>query len=293
MSGVLSGSLTWLDGVCVYVVGDNLQAWITLIRSQFLLLLTMSTTKTSNLKPQAPVSSLAATLSTLPSEESSDQSLDQRAPAAEPKSLDSYASVFPITASLSNLFSSTDCLSDDPEHLLAEQDLLLNPNNELQWLNHIRNLTDSVHRDIQDERDKASESDIRILGSKLASQVGRKGYRILVSVYERCLIYFPQSFTLWRDYLQMRQSFVLGKPKNKFNPNVNKKRRQDGSNGEGLNVLDFILKTDDELEDNERDMDGGHWEACLESSVGWCEWKALASAHERALIWLPKVCLFT
>ncbi|KAG0149688.1 hypothetical protein CROQUDRAFT_73826 [Cronartium quercuum f. sp. fusiforme G11] len=207
----------------------------------------------------------------------------------EPKTLDAYSNLFPITASLSTLFASSDCLSDDPEHLLAEQDLLLNPNNETQWITHLSNLTDSVHRDIQEQRAKANEIDIRLLGSKLASEVGRKGYRILVSAYERCLIYFPQSFKLWRDYLQMRQSFVLGKPKNKFNPNVNKKRRQDGSNGEGLNVLDYLLKNDNELEDNERDMDGGDWDGELDSTLGWSEWKALASAHERALIWLPKM----
>lgn len=205
------------------------------------------------------------------------------------KTLDSFTSIFPITASLSDLFNSIECLSNDPEHLLAEQDLLINPNNQTQWINHIKNLTESIHREILEQRGKADETEIDLLGQKLSSEIGRKGYQILVSVYERCLIYFPQSFQLWKDYLEMRQSFILGKPSHKFNPKVNKKRRADGTNGEGLNVLDYLMKKDEELEENERDMDGGQWEGWLDSNLGWCEWKALASAHERALIWLPKM----
>ncbi|KAI9623400.1 hypothetical protein H4Q26_014568 [Puccinia striiformis f. sp. tritici PST-130] len=34
---------------------------------------------------------------------------------------------------------------------------------------------------------------------------------------------------------------------------------------------------------------GGAWTGHLDSGLGYCEWKALASAHERSLIWLPQM----
>ncbi|EGG12479.1 uncharacterized protein MELLADRAFT_101602 [Melampsora larici-populina 98AG31] len=52
------------------------------------------------------------------------------------------------------------------------------------------------------------------------------------------------------------------------------------------NVLDHLMKKDKGLEENERDR---QWEGWLDSHLGWCEWKALASAHECAFIWLPKL----
>ncbi|MBW0483088.1 hypothetical protein O181_022803 [Austropuccinia psidii MF-1] len=207
------------------------------------------------------------------------------------KDFESYRCLFPIAASLSTLFSSTAALSSNSEHLLVEQDLLTNPSNESLWISHIQALTEVVHRQILEERGKSSELDIRLLGNRLASEPGRRGYQLLVSVYERCLIYLPQSFKIWRDYLQMRQSFILGEPKKRFAVSANKKRVHQGdANGENLSVLDYISKPDSEIEDNERDMDGGGgWTGALDGGLGWIEWKALASAHERSLRWLPQM----
>lgn len=40
----------------------------------------------------------------------------------------------------------------------------------------------------------------------------------------------------------------------------------------------------------EEGQDAEQWEGGLDGIVGWEEWKSLAAAFERALMWLPKVC---
>ncbi|WAR64001.1 hypothetical protein PtB15_16B160 [Puccinia triticina] len=157
--------------------------------------------------------------------------------------------VFPIASDLGRLLQSAQLsLSSNPEHLLIEQDLLTNPNNQQRWASYIQTLTQELEREIREERGK---HDSRLLGTKLASEQGRRAYQILVSVYERALIYFPRSFTLWNDYLQLRQSFILGQPAKKFKPSSNKKKQKTNADGgDSLSVLD---------------------------------------AHERSLTWLPQM----
>ncbi|KAI7936019.1 hypothetical protein MJO29_015322 [Puccinia striiformis f. sp. tritici] len=208
--------------------------------------------------------------------------------------MEEYRSLFPITSNLNKLLKSDIALSNEPEHLLIEQDLLTNPENQSLWISYIERLTEELQRDITDQRGKSNETQIRLLGAKLDSAQGRRAYQILVSVYERALIYFPKSFKLWRDYLQLRQSFILGQPAKKFNLAPNKKKnpqlKSAGGGDQALTVLDYISKPDSQLDDNERDMDGGGaWTGHLDSGLGYCEWKALASAHERSLIWLPQM----
>lgn len=213
--------------------------------------------------------------------------------AVEAKGYGSYQELLPITSDLAKLLKSTIGLSEDPEHLLIEQDLLTNPTNESLWISYIHRLMEEFDRKMKEQRGRSTELDRRLLGHKLDSVLGRRVYQILVSVYERSLIYFPRSFKLWRDYLSMRHSFILGQPKKKFNLTVNKKRARqahDDSSGQELSVLDYISKTEAELDDNERDLDGGgSWSGNLDSGLGWLEWKAVASAHERSLMWLPQM----
>ncbi|KAA1067564.1 pre-mRNA-splicing factor syf1 [Puccinia graminis f. sp. tritici] len=202
--------------------------------------------------------------------------------------MEELRSLFPITSDLKKLLQTTQLtLSNQPEHLLIEQDLLTNPNNQSLWNSYIHRLTEELEREIKEQRGKATQIENQLLGNKLETETGRRAYQILVSVYERALIYFPKSFKLWKDYLQLRQAFILGQPKKKFNPSSNKKKQP---NDRSLTVLDHISKSDDQLEDNERDMDGGGgWSGHLDGGLGWLEWKALASAHERSLTWLPQM----
>ncbi|PLW13792.1 hypothetical protein PCANC_19535 [Puccinia coronata f. sp. avenae] len=193
--------------------------------------------------------------------------------------------LFPIAADLNALLQSESALSQQPEHLLIEQDLLTNPNNQQQWLSYIQALTEETERTIKDQRGKTNETELKLLGNKLCSEEGRRSYQILVSVYERALFYFPRSFKLWNDYLKLRHSYILGQPSKPFVLTSNKKRNATQNT---LNVLEYISKPDAELQDNERDMDGGgSWQGHLDSGLGWLEWRALASAHERSLAWLP------
>ncbi|KAI9617353.1 hypothetical protein H4Q26_013225 [Puccinia striiformis f. sp. tritici PST-130] len=208
--------------------------------------------------------------------------------------MEEYRSLFPITSNLNKLLKSDIALSNEPEHLLIEQDLLTNPENQSLWISYIERLTEELQRDITDQRGKSNETQIRLLGAKLDSAQGRRAYQILVSVYERALIYFPKSFKLWRDYLQLRQSFILGQPAKKFNLAPNKKKnpqlKSAGGGDQALTVLDYISKPDSQLDDNERDMDGGGaWTGHLDSGLGYCEWKALASAHERSCQDTPSI----
>src|SRR5262245_22485050 len=46
----------------------------------------------------------------------------------------------------------------------------------------------------------------------------------------------------------------------------------------------------DALEEEKEDLE--QWEGGLNGVVGWEEWKALVSTFERALMWLPNVCLY-
>ncbi|KAA1121521.1 pre-mRNA-splicing factor syf1 [Puccinia graminis f. sp. tritici] len=135
-------------------------------------------------------------------------------------------------------------LSNQPEHLLIEQDLLTNPNNQSLWNSYIHRLTKELEREIKEQRGKATQIENQLLGSKLETKTRRRAYQILVSVYERALIYFPKSFKLWKDYLQLRQAFILGQPKKKFNPSSNKKKQP---NDQSLTVLDHISKSQGDL----------------------------------------------
>ncbi|KNZ52319.1 hypothetical protein VP01_361g12 [Puccinia sorghi] len=200
--------------------------------------------------------------------------------------MEKLRSLFPITSDLNKLLQSETALSNNPEHLLTEQDLLTNPHNQQLWISHIQSLTDELEKLIKEQRGKLDHCEQQLLGNKLSSEQGRRAYQILVSAYERALIYFPKSFKLWSNYLNLRHQFILGQPKKPFILSANKKRNPQPN--DSLTVLDYISKPDAQLDDNERDMDGGGtWSGHLDSALGWLEWKAVASAHERSLIWLP------
>jgi pre-mRNA-splicing factor SYF1 len=83
---------------------------------------------------------------------------------------------------------------------------------------------------------------------------------------------FPGLFKLWKLYLQMRVSYVLG-------PLPVKKRV-----GGKKRFPEMKEALEEEGEDLER------WEGGLDSVVGWEEWKSLIATFERALMWLPNVC---
>ena len=171
------------------------------------------------------------------------------------------------------------------------------------WVHHIANVTAGVNASEKAARGTASEQELALLGAKLATKNGREGLRRLTDIYERALAQFPGSYKLWKGYLDMRCSYVLGTPKRKLNLRAPKKKRVEAANedGQGNETSYLFLKylkerrkdpetgeVGEELSDAEVDVDA-QWEGGLDGVVGASEWRALAGTFERALMWLPRV----
>ena len=171
------------------------------------------------------------------------------------------------------------------------------------WVHHIANVTAGVNASEKAARGTASEQELALLGAKLATKNGREGLQRLTDIYERALAQFPGSYKLWKGYLDMRCSYVLGTPKRKLNLRAPKKKRVEAANddGQGNETSYLFLKylkegrkdpetgeVGEELSDAEVDVDA-QWEGGLDGVVGAPEWRALAGTFERALMWLPRV----
>jgi pre-mRNA-splicing factor SYF1 len=80
-------------------------------------------------------------------------------------------------------------------------------------------------------------------------------------------------FKLWKAYLQMRMSYVLG--------TLIVKKRAGGKKK--------FPEMKDALEDEKDDLE--QWKDPLHPVLGWEEWKSLVTTFERALMWIPNVRL--
>ncbi|GAA5889753.1 hypothetical protein JCM6882_004311 [Rhodosporidiobolus microsporus] len=199
------------------------------------------------------------------------------------------SSYFPLTSPPPTPLSHPHLLH--PAHLATEHDLLRNPSSLPHWLSYIRTLTDEVDAALRSARGQASGVERMLLGDKLSSQAGRDGLQRLVDVYERALVHHPRSYKLWRDYLAVRSSFVLGTAAKGLKLGAPKKRRANERGEEGRGMVEWLEAGKgevDEIEEGERDWES-EWEGALDGVVGFEEWRALAAAHERCLMWLPQM----
>jgi pre-mRNA-splicing factor SYF1 len=121
------------------------------------------------------------------------------------------------------------------------------------------------------EREPDLPAEIIALLGPLATPLARKYLQRLTYIYEAALVQFSGSFKLWKSYLQMRMSYVLGKL-------VMKKKS--GGKKRFPDMKDALEEERGELE---------QWKGGLDGIVSWEEWKALVATFERALMWLPKV----
>lgn len=180
----------------------------------------------------------------------------------------------------------------DAEHLAIEHDLARNPDQTSRWTQHIATLVEQVSVAELAARGSASDVERVTLGSKLSTAEGRLGLQKLTDVYERALAHQPRSFSLWKQYLAMRSSYVLGQATLPLKLGAPKKKR--GEDGQGRSMVEHLEagRGDiEELEPGERDVESA-WQGGLDGVVGWEEWRALAAVHERALMWMPTVgCL--
>src|SRR6266436_5239676 len=178
----------------------------------------------------------------------------------------SFLLTFPIPTPITHpsLVSVTD--------LHREEDLLRNPSSFRQWWSAIHTTREAQNALLKLEESQAViPPETSALLGPLASPTARQSLQRLTYLYEAALANFPGSYKLWKSYLQIRMSYVLGKQLIK---------RKAGGKKRLPDIKDAI---EDEQEDVEQ------WEGGLDGVVGWEEWRALAATFERALMWLPKV----
>jgi pre-mRNA-splicing factor SYF1 len=182
--------------------------------------------------------------------------------------LESLSASFPLTLPVPTPLTHPSLISAKDLH--REEDLLRNPFSFRQWWSAIYTTREAQNALVKLEPVPDIPPETRALLGSLASPVARQALQLLTYLYEAALANFPGSYKLWKSYLQMRMSFVLGKQIVKKKAG-GKKRLPD--------IKDAL-----EQEDLEQ------WEGGLDGVVGWEEWKALVATLERALMWLPKVC---
>lgn len=184
-------------------------------------------------------------------------------------SLESLSASFPLTFPVPTPFTHPSLISVKDLH--REEDLLRNPASFRQWWSAINTTREAQNALLKLESISNISPETRSLLGPLASPVARQSLQHLTYLYEAALVNFAGSFKLWKSYLQMRMSYVLGKQIIKRKAG-GKKRLPD-------------IK--DALEDEQEDLE--QWDGGLDGVVGWEEWKTLLATFERALMWLPKV----
>lgn len=183
--------------------------------------------------------------------------------------IDELSTYFPLTFPIPQPTSNSDLITT--KDLQREEDLLRNPTSFRAWWSAIHSTRENfytLHKLNPDSN--IPEHVVAILGP-LASPLARLTLQRLTYLFEAALLQFPNSFKLWKAYLNMRMSFVLGKL-------VVKKKS--GGKKKFPEMKDALEESEEELE---------QWETALDPIVGWEEWKSLIATFERALMWLPKV----
>lgn len=184
-------------------------------------------------------------------------------------SLSSLRSIFPLTNPVPTPTTHDELVTT--ADLTREEDLLRNPFSFRHWWTAIQAAKDTYNAKLKAEPVPDIDPGAARLLGPLASPTARISLQRLTYLYESALVNFPGSFKLWKAYLHIRMSYVLGK----F---VQKKRA-----GGKKKFPDMKDALEDEKEDLEK------WEGGLDGLVGYEEWKSLIATFERALMWLPHV----
>lgn len=184
---------------------------------------------------------------------------------------ESLKAYFPLTLPIPSPVSHPDLLTVQDLH--REEDLLRNPTSFRLWWSAI-NTTREAYLALQKiEPPDLPEELVSLLGP-LASPLARISLQRLTYLYEAALVQFSGSFKLWKSYLNLRMSFVLG--------NLVVKKRAGGKK-KFPEMKDALEEEHDDLEE---------WQGGLDPVIGWEEWKSLVATFERALMWLPRVWIF-
>ncbi|KZO99493.1 spliceosome complex protein [Calocera viscosa TUFC12733] len=154
-----------------------------------------------------------------------------------------------------------------PSSLTQSEDLLRNPHSFRHHWTALSSLSasSSAHQRASRPPEGSPSSPLGAFTS-LETQLQ---FQRLVYLYESALQNFPQSFKLWKSYLLLRRSYVLGSSRTFKRAGG---RRKAGSMRELM---------EDEAAGRER------WEGWVDPVLGWEEWKSLVAVCERAVMWLP------
>lgn len=189
--------------------------------------------------------------------------------AQKKSSVQSLQSHFPLTYPVPNPKTHRDLISTHDLH--REEDLLRNPTSFRAWWAAIHSARDAFTASQKTERTSDLPEEVTALLGPLATPLARISLQRLTYLYEAALSQFPNSFKLWKSYLNMRMSFVLGKLIIKKMAGGKKK----------------FPEMKDALEDERDDLE--QWQNSLDAVIGWEEWRSLVATFERALMYLPKV----
>ncbi|KAJ8588066.1 TPR-like protein [Rhizopogon salebrosus TDB-379] len=189
--------------------------------------------------------------------------------AEKSTSVKSLASHFPVTLPIPTPAINSTLLSI--KDVQREEDLLRNPSSFRAWWTAIHTTKESFNAQLKDERRANLPDETTKLLGPLATPLARHSLQCLTYLYEAAIAQFPGSFKLWKSYLQMRMSYVLGRQVLKKRAGGRKK----------------LPEMKDALEEEKEDLES--WEDGLDGVVGWEEWRALVATYERALMWLPNL----
>lgn len=188
-------------------------------------------------------------------------------------SVDSFKSLLPLTHPVPTPLTHPELITT--KDLVREEDLLRNPSSFRHWWTAIQTARDAFATLQKAENIDTISPEVTSLLGPLSTPIARLCLQRLTYLYENALAQFPGSFKLWKSYLHMRMSYVLGK--------FVQKRRAGGRKK--------FPEMKDALEDEKEDLED--WDGGLDAIVGYEEWRLLVATFERALMWLPNVCLVT
>ncbi|PWN27913.1 TPR-like protein [Jaminaea rosea] len=204
---------------------------------------------------------------------------DEAVPGPSRSPLADVVSQLPLTWPIPS--PSTDASLVPSSDIALEEDLLLNQDSLRAWRAYIDHIETANYRKRAPPDVRFSPIEATLLGP-LASSDNRTALRRIVSIYERALARFPNSYALHRNYLYARARYILGEPRGGLDA-LHKRINQ--SSKRNLDVGPGLLEEDSDDEWQWQWKQGG----ALDGLVGYKEWTALVGACERSLQCMPSM----